>query len=115
MTSNNHLYNSKFNCLQSSTVECDVNKSVIQIECDFTPAQPGSPACDVLSQQDDDVEPCLMEDYQQFPTLMETEISIRPDGHIQLLMPLRDVQLPNNKRAVYNRTKNYLESLCKYT
>ena len=81
------------------------------MECAFTAAQPGSLGHDVFRQHADDEKQGHSQEDQRFLALMDKKISIRPDGHIQLPLPLRDVSLPNNKGAVYKRTKSSLDAV----
>lgn len=74
-----------------------------------------NPLCntdDPFEMRNDDDEPGLSVEDKIFIEIMSSEVTINKSGSIQLPIPFRETSpLPNNKNAVYHRTKNTLGRL----
>ena len=67
---------------------------------------------DVFLQREDDDLPGTSREDSQFSGIMKRETTVNKGGNLQLPVPLKkDAVLPNNKGAVFHRTKNTLDRI----
>ena len=83
----------------------------MEIKYNFSNKPRESPSLRTFDKYADDDTPGISAEDRMFMSMMETNITITDSGHIELPLPLKHDNFPDNRAAVFVRTSKTLEKL----
>ncbi|XP_018018481.1 uncharacterized protein LOC108675002 [Hyalella azteca] len=87
------------------------NSNSVSVKYRFPSKLPDGSLADSFARNAEDDLQGLSRDDRTFLSLMAENVRTTPEGHIELPLPIRDQNLPDNKIAVFHRSKNTLNKL----